>query len=101
MVVISKAIIKEFSIKYPSAERPLMSWYDQVKSCDWANFSDLKKSFNSADVVANDRYVFNIKGNQFRLIALIIFKTRTVFILYIGTHSEYDKIDVSTIQYKK
>ena len=62
---------------------------------------DLKKSFSSADYVGNDRYVFNIKGNDFRLIALIIFKTRTVFILFIGSHKEYDKINAAEVQYLK
>jgi mRNA-degrading endonuclease HigB of HigAB toxin-antitoxin module len=70
MVVISKAVLKEFADKYP-------------------------------DAVANDRYIFDIKGNQYRLIALIIFKVRTVFILFIGTHKEYDKIDASEVQFKK
>jgi mRNA interferase HigB len=53
------------------------------------------------DAVGNDRYVFNIKGNNYRLIVLIIFKVRTVFILFIGTHNEYDKINASTVAFKK
>jgi mRNA interferase HigB len=60
----------------------------------------MKNSFNAVDAVGNDRYVFNIKGNHFRLIALIIFKVRTVFVLFIGTHKEYDQLDASTVQYK-
>jgi mRNA interferase HigB len=60
----------------------------------------MKNSFNAVDAVGNDRYVFNIKGNHFRLIALIIFKVRTVFVLFIGTHKEYDQIDASTVQFK-
>jgi mRNA interferase HigB len=61
------------------------------------NVNDVKKTFNSADYVGNDRIVFNIKGNQYRLVGLTIFRTRTVFIRFIGTHSAYDKIDVKTI----
>ena len=80
---------------------PLISWYNEVKKSDWANFSELKLSFNSADAVGNDRYVFNIKGNKYRIIALIIFKVRTVFILFIGTHKEYDKIEASTVIFRK
>ena len=60
----------------------------------------MKKSFNSVDSVGNDRYVFNIKGNHYRLIALILFKVRTVFIVFIGTHKEYDLIDASTVTFK-
>ena len=70
MVIISKAVLKEFSEKNP-------------------------------DAVPSDRYVFDIKGNQYRLIALIVFRKRTLFILFVGTHQEYDKIDASKIQYKK
>ena len=61
----------------------------------------MKNTFNSVDAVGNDRYVFNIKGNDYRLIALIILKVRTIFILFIGTHQEYDKIDASTEAFKK
>ena len=101
MVIISKAILKEFAEKYPDAEFDLMKWYNETQTADWRNFSDLKKTFNTADVVANDRYIFDIKGNQYRLIALIIFKVRTVFVLFVGTHKEYDKIDASKFQFKK
>ena len=101
MVVLSKAVLREFAEKYPDAEAALIKWYDETQAANWKNYSHLKKTFNTADAVANDRYVFDIKGNQYRLIALIIFKVRTVFVLFIGTHNEYDKIDVSKIQFKK
>jgi len=101
MVVISKAVFKEFAGKYPDAETALTKWYNETKVADWRNFGDLKRTFNTADAVANDRYIFDIKGNQYRLVALIIFRIRTVFILFIGTHKEYDKIDASKIQYKR
>ncbi len=101
MVIISKAIISEFSLKHPDASSALTKWYDETKTADWSSFNDLKETFNSADAVANDRYIFNIKGNQYRLIALIIFRRRTVFILFIGTHQEYDKIDASKVKFKK
>lgn len=100
MVVISKAVLREFAEKHPDAEAAVTKWYYETKAADWRNFSDLKKTFNSADAVANDRYIFDIKGNQYRLIALIIFRRRTVFILFVGTHKEYDKIDAAKIQYK-
>lgn len=100
MVIISKAILKEFSQEYPDAEIALMNWYNETKIANWRNFSDIKKTFNSVDSVGNDRYVFDIKGNHYRLIALIIFKIRTVFILYVGTHKEYDNVDAAKIKYK-
>jgi mRNA interferase HigB len=101
MVVISKTILNEFSKKHPDAESALMKWYNETKSADWSNFSDLKKTFNTADVVANNRYIFDIKGNKYRLVALIIFKKRTLFILFIGTHENYNKIDAANISYTK
>ena len=100
-VIISKAIINDFTKKHPGAESALIKWYNETKAANWNNFSDLKRSFNATDSVANDRYLFNIRGNQYRLIALIIFRTRTVFILFIGTHKEYDRINAATINYIK
>jgi len=101
MVIISKTILNIFCDKHPGAESAMVKWYNETKAADWSNFSDVKKTFNTTDVVANDRYIFDIKGNQYRLVALIIFKTRTVFILFIGTHKEYDKIDAATITFTK
>jgi len=101
MVVISKAVLKEFAEEYPDAEPALMKWYNETQAADWRNFSELRRTFNTADAVANDRYIFDIKGNQYRLIALNIFKVRTVFILFVGTHKEYDKINASKVQFKK
>ena len=68
-----------------------------AKAADWNKLADIKKVFNNVDYVGNDRYVLNIKGNNFRLVAMIFFDKRTLFIRFIGTHSEYDKIDCSTI----
>ena len=101
MVVVSKAVLRDFAEKYPEAAVSVFKWYDVVCSSDWKNFSEMKNSFNSVDAVGNDRYVFDVKGNHFRLIALIIFKVRTVFILFVGTHSDYDQLDASTVTFKK
>lgn len=101
MVIISKAIINTFANMHSDSETPLEDWYELTKQANWKNFHEMKTSFNSVDAVGNDRYVFNIKGNSYRLIALIIFKVRTVFILFIGTHKEYDKINASAVAFKK
>ena len=93
MVIISKTTIERYAKKYPTAADPLNTWHDITKRVDWKNFADVKKYFNSVDAVGNDRYCFNIKGNDFRLITLIIFKARTVFILWFGTHKEYDRVN--------
>jgi mRNA interferase HigB len=86
---------------HPDVENALFKWYELAASADWKNFSEMKGTFNSVDAVGNDRYVFNIKGNNYRLVALILFKIRTVYILFIGTHSEYDKINAGSITFKR
>ncbi len=101
MVIISKSIIRDFAEKHKDIEPSLYNWYELTASADWKNFNEVRNTFNSVDAVGNDRYVFNIKGNNYRLIALIIFKARTVFILFVGTHAEYDKIDAAKVVFRK
>ena len=101
MVIISKSVLKTFKKSFPDSEHALDNWYETTKQNDWKNFNEMKKSFNSVDSVGNDRYVFNIRGNHYRLIALILFKVRTVFILFIGAHKEYDLINASKVSFKK
>jgi mRNA interferase HigB len=97
MVVISYGKLKSFYTKHPDTEEALNNWYRLVCSSDWSKLADIKKVFQSVDYVGNDRYVFNIRGNNYRLVAMIFFNTRTVYIRFTGTHAEYDKIDSSTI----
>ena len=78
-----------------------MIWHQEFSKHEFSNFNELKSVYKSASIVNNKRVVFNIKGNDYRLIALIIFKTRTVFILFIGSHKEYDKINAAEVQYLK
>jgi mRNA interferase HigB len=68
-----------------------------MKMGDWSNYYELKKFFNSVDAVGNDLYIFNIRGNSYRVIARIIFGARTVFIRFVGTHAEYNKITISDL----
>jgi mRNA interferase HigB len=103
MVIISKTILNEFAQRHPDAAtaKALEKWCDDTRAADWKNFNQPRKTFNSADSVGNDRYVFDIMGNHYRLIALIIFKVRTVFILFIDTNAAYDKVDASKVIFKK
>jgi len=101
MVIISKATIREFTTLHAESNNALENWYEITAGSNWKNFHEMKNTFNSVDSVGNDRYVFNIKGNDYRLVALIIFKKRTLFILFIGTHKEYDGINASTVVFKK
>ena len=98
MVIISKSILNKYGEGYPESKEALLNWYLKVKNGNWSNFHELKKSFNSIDAVGNNRYVFNIKGNSYRLIALISFNAQKVYIRFIGTHAAYDRIkDIKTI----
>lgn len=92
MVIIAKKFIASFAQEHPVSRSALNSWYEIVRNADWRNFNEVRNTFGSADVVGNDRYVFNIKGNDYRLIAMIFFDKRTVYIRFIGTHAEYDRI---------
>lgn len=97
MVIISKTILAEFGIVNSDSIEALNKWYEVVKKANWSSLNDIKKSFNNVDYVGNDRYVFNIKGNKYRLVAMIFFNIRTVYIRFVGAHAEYDKIDCSEI----
>jgi mRNA interferase HigB len=74
-----------------------MNGFCKCKAADWKSLTDIRRSFNNVDFVGNDRYVFNIKGNHYRLVAMIFFSRRTVYIRFVGTHREYDAIDVTTV----
>lgn len=97
MVVISYRTIREFIDKHPDTEDSLNNWYVITEKSDWANFNEMKELFNSVDAVGNDLYVFNIKGNHYRMIVRIIFRVRTVYIRFVGTHKEYDKLDITEL----
>ncbi len=94
MHVISHRKLKEF-YETPGREDSkvaLEKWYDDTLQADWKNFSDLRRDFPSADYVGNQHYVFNIRGNRYRLIVVVKFTIGRVFIRFVGTHSEYDQI---------
>lgn len=97
MVVISKTIIVEFGIKHADSVDSLNKWHEDTKKADWNSLNDIKQMYNNVDYVGNDRYIFNIKGNKYRLVAMIFFDIRTVFIRFIGTHTQYDKVDCTII----
>ena len=89
MHVISYKKIRQFSTVHKDSEVPLRAWYSIVKKAKWQNLAELKQVYSSADLV--DRYlVFNIKGNKYRLIARVVFRSQTVFVIAILTHEEYD-----------
>ena len=97
MVIFSRTTINKYGKVHADALNPLLDWYKIVNQADWSHINDVKTTFNTVDYVGNDRFVFNIKGNRYRLVAAIKFSRRTIYIKFIGTHAEYDKIDAVNI----
>jgi mRNA interferase HigB len=93
MRIVTYKRIQEFSKKYADAEIPLNVWYYTTNKESWGNLNEMRQTFNSVDYVGNNRYTFNIKGNTYRLIVIISFNAQKVYIRFIGTHAEYDKIN--------
>lgn len=97
MIIANKELLDAFVQKHAQSARPLNNWVEKVKGVTCYNHADLKRTFPSADYVKNGRYVFNIGGNNYRIVAVVIFIGGVMNIRFVGTHSEYDKIDSSTI----
>lgn len=97
MRIFTEQTLKEFIQKRPDAKVALQDWATKVKKSEWKSFADVKNTFRSADYVGNQRYVFNIKGNTYRLVALIKFTVGFVYIRFVGSHDQYGKIDCSKI----
>lgn len=95
--IFAKSTIREFWENHPDAEQHLKTWYDTVMSSDWKNPNDVKQTYANASILKNNRAVFNIKGNNYRLIVKFNFEKQWVFIKFIGTHLDYDKIDANNI----
>mgnify|MGYP001640024391 CR=1 FL=1 len=98
MRIFTEQILKEYIAVRPEVKTALQEWVMIVKQSQWTCFADIKATFNSVDSIGNQRYVFNIKGNKYRLVVVIKFTIKFVYIRFIGTHTEYDKIDCSTIK---
>ncbi|MBR6187797.1 MAG: type II toxin-antitoxin system HigB family toxin [Prevotella sp.] len=97
MRIFTEKALKEFAALHPDALLPLQIWADIVENSHWTCFADVKQTFNTVDGIGNQRYVFDIKGNTYRIVAVIKFTIGFVYIRFVGTHNEYDKIDCLTI----
>ena len=97
MRVLAKKTLRDFWFKYPDCEQQLKAWFKETEDAVWKNTNQLKKDYPSASILNNNRVVFNIKGNRYRLIVRINFNYQMVWIRFIGTHAQYDKIDAAKI----
>jgi mRNA interferase HigB len=95
--IVSKRTIREFWEKHAESKVYLQTWYQTVKSADWRTPNDIKEFYATVSILKNSRVVFNIKGNDYRLVAMINYERQWLFIRFVGTHKEYDKIDANTI----
>jgi len=95
--IFAKSTLRVYWKKHPDSEQYLKTWYDTAMSSEWKTPNHVKQTYAYASILKNGRIVFNIKGNSYRLIVKFNFEKQWAFIRFIGTHSEYDKIDSNTI----
>lgn len=98
MRIISKKTLKNFWEQHPDAKGPLEAWVDEAKHAEWRSSHDIKARYSRASILGNKRVVFDIKGNDYRLIVSVSYKFSAVYIKFIGTHADYDKVDAETVE---
>ena len=98
MRIIAVSSLRRFWERHPDAEQPLKAWYDEAKHASWATPQQIKNHYASASFVGSNRVVFNTKGNHYRLIAAVTYRFQAVYIKFVGTHAEYDRVDAATVE---
>ena len=98
--IIARRTLNEYGILFPEAKIALEKWYHELVYSDYKNFNELKKVYTSASIVADDRVVFNIMGNKYRLIVRINFRFKAIQVKWFGTHKQYDEIDAALVIFK-
>ena len=101
MRIFASSTLKKYWDNEPNAEQPLKAWLSVAEKAKWNNHNELKKQFGKASIINKKRVVFNIKGNDYTLIVDLEYVKKLIFIVWIGTHAEYDKIKVEDVKYKK
>jgi mRNA interferase HigB len=95
--IFAKSTLRDFWEKFPDSEQYLKTWYDTAMNSDWKSPIDVKRTYANVSILKESRIVFNIKGNSYRLVAKFNFEKQWIFIRFIGSHKEYDKIDANKI----
>ncbi len=101
MRIIAVKTLKNYMKDFPKSEQPLLAWYDECLNAEWNTPNELKVQFGNVSILSDKRVVFNIHGNTYRLIVDIEYRLKIVFIVWFGTHKDYDKIDAKNINYGK
>jgi len=97
MHIVSIQTLRSFWQKHPNAERPLRAWYALAEKASWRSPAEVKEMLGNASFIGSNRVIFDIKGNDYRLIVLVEYRKGRIFIRFVGTHAEYDRIDPATI----
>lgn len=97
MRIIALSTLRAFWVKHPDAETPLRAWYALASRANWKTPADIKGAYRNASFTANNRAVFNVKGNDYRLVVSVRYDRGLMYVRFVGTHSQDDKIDVKTI----
>jgi mRNA interferase HigB len=98
MRVVAVSTLRAFWERFPDAEQLLKAWYEEAKSAAWTQPAEIKAQYRNASVLKNRRVVFNIKGNDYRLIVAVAYRLQIVYVKFVGTHKEYDAVDAETIE---
>ncbi|MFN7444028.1 MAG: type II toxin-antitoxin system HigB family toxin [Curvibacter sp.] len=98
MRVIAVKTLRDFWVAHPDAEQPLLAWYDEASKATWAQPADIRANYANASILKNRRVVFNIKGNDYRLIVAVAYRVGVVYLKFIGTHAQYDAVDADTVE---
>ena len=99
--IIARKLLLEYCKKYPEAKNGLLTWYYELEKSNFVNINELKRSYPDASIIGDNRIIFNILGNKYRLIVRIIFNYKAIQIKWFGNHAEYNKVDALTVQNKK
>ena len=97
MRIIARRTLRDFWARHPDAGRPLRAWFTTARAAEWSGPADVKARYPSASLLANNRVVFNIGGNKYRLVVAIRYDARIVFIRFVGTYQQYDRIDIASL----
>ena len=98
MRVIALKHIRDFCLKHPQAAQALMAWAQEARNARWSTPQDIKQRYNSASFVGGNRVVFNIKGNEYRLVVAVAYRFQAVYVKFVGTHAAYNAIDAETVE---
>jgi mRNA interferase HigB len=97
MRVLARSTLREFWQRHPDAEQPLKAWYREVRAASWQTPADIRAQYRSASLVGDRRIVFNIAGNKYRLVVVVRYRLQRIYVRFIGTHAEYDRIDAREV----